>query len=69
MGEDIKFMGSFFKEEQQTIVDKHNELRRRVAKGEETLGVNNQPQPKATNMNKLSWDDDLAKVAQVLVKQ
>ena len=31
------------------IVDKHNELRRKVAKGEETNG----PQPAASNMRKL----------------
>ena len=31
------------------IVDKHNELRAKVARGEETNG----PQPKASNMRKL----------------
>ena len=34
------------------ILDKHNELRRRVAKGEETGGIN-APQPAAANMRKM----------------
>ena len=34
------------------ILDLHNDLRRKVAKGEETNGVN-PPQPGATNMRKL----------------
>ena len=34
------------------ILAKHNELRRRVAKGEETGGINS-PQPGASNMRKL----------------
>ena len=34
------------------ILEKHNELRRRVAKGEETGGINS-PQPGASNMKKL----------------
>ena len=34
------------------ILDRHNELRRRVAKGEETGGIN-PPQPQAANMRKL----------------
>ena len=33
-------------------MDKHNELRRRVAKGEETGGIN-APQPGAANMRKM----------------
>ena len=45
-------------------MNKHNELRHRVAKGLEPLGVGSAPQPKATDMNKLTWDDELAKVAQ-----
>ena len=36
----------------QVILDKHNELRRRVAKGEETGGIN-APQPGASNMKKM----------------
>lgn len=50
--------------EKDAIVNKHNDLRRRVAKGLETLGVGGAAQPKATDMFKLSWDDELAKVAQ-----
>ena len=47
----------------QAILDKHNELRRRVAKGEETGGTNG-PQPGASNMKKLVWSDELASLAQ-----
>ena len=36
----------------QAILDKHNELRRKVAKGEETDGAPG-PQPAASNMRKL----------------
>ena len=39
-------------ESEAAILDKHNELRRRVAKGEETGGIN-APQPAAANM----WSD------------
>ena len=39
-------------DEKDAIVAKHNELRRRVAKGEETGGINS-PQPGASNMKKL----------------
>jgi len=45
------------------IVAKHNELRRRVAKGLETKGVNG-GQPSATDMYELKWNDELAEVAQ-----
>ena len=36
----------------EAILEKHNELRRRVAKGEETGGIN-PPQQAASNMKKL----------------
>jgi len=49
--------------EKQYILDVHNNLRRRVAKGLETMG-NPGPQPPAANMRKLVWDEELAKVAQ-----
>ena len=39
-------------ESKAAILDKHNELRRRVAKGEETGGIN-APQPAAANMRKM----------------
>ena len=51
-------------DEQKTqILDEHNKLRQRVARGEETLGFPG-PQPGASNMNELVWDDELAVVAQ-----
>ncbi len=48
------------------IVDKHNELRRKVAKGLEIRGVNG-PQPKAADMYELVWDPVLAASAQRFV--
>ena len=50
-------------EAKQAMLDKHNELRRRVAKGEETGGMNG-PQPGASNMKKLVWSAELESVAQ-----
>ncbi|XP_012251304.2 venom allergen 3-like [Athalia rosae] len=47
----------------QSLVDKHNELRTNVAEGRETRG-NPGPQPAATDMKTLSWDNELATVAQ-----
>ncbi|GFG39604.1 hypothetical protein Cfor_02878, partial [Coptotermes formosanus] len=49
--------------DKQTIVDLHNNLRRQVAQGTESRG-NPGPQPSAANMRKISWDDELATVAQ-----
>ena len=43
------------------ILEKHNELRRKVAKGEEKDA---QQQPKASNMREMVWNDELAAVAQ-----
>ena len=48
----------FSEEGKQIILDKHNDLRRRVAKGEEG------GQPEASNMKKLVWSNQLAAVAQ-----
>jgi len=45
------------------ILDKHNELRRRVAKGEETEGSPG-PQPGAANMKKMVWNNELEEIAQ-----
>merc|ERR1712136_130923 len=51
-----------------TILNKHNELRSLVANGEEERGVDG-GQPKATNMRELTWNDELAEVAQRWVNQ
>ena len=42
----------------QAILDKHNELRRKVAKGEEA------GQPAAANMKQMVWNDELEAIAQ-----
>ena len=46
-------------------MDKHNELRRKVAKGLESRGVGG-GQPKAADIYELSWDPVLAASAQRL---
>ena len=51
-------------EAKQAMLDKHNELRRRVAKGEETNGLNGVGQPAAANMKKMVWNKELETVAQ-----
>jgi len=51
--------------DQQEIVNKHNDLRRLVAKGLETQGRPG-PQPSASNMRQMVWDDNLANAAQIL---
>jgi len=50
-------------QDQQIVVEKHNEYRTTVALGWEKSGAPG-PQPMASNMNELSWDPELAKVAQ-----
>jgi len=47
------------------IVDRHNELRRRIANGEDDVSN----MPKAANMMELEWDDELAKIAQGYANQ
>ena len=54
---------SFFQNDIKVVVDKHNELRRKVAKGLETRGVKG-AQPKAADMYELVWDKELAASAQ-----
>ncbi|XP_033607394.1 venom allergen 3-like [Cryptotermes secundus] len=49
--------------EKDLIVRKHNELRSKVANGQEHKG-NPGPQPPASNMAELVWDDELAEIAQ-----
>ncbi|CAG0913318.1 unnamed protein product [Notodromas monacha] len=51
--------------EQTEILDAHNAKRRRVAKGDETIGS----QPGAQNMRKLTWDSEAASIAQLMVDQ
>jgi len=46
------------KDAKQAILDKHNELRRKVAKGEE------RNQPKAADMREMVWNDELETMAQ-----
>ena len=48
---------------QNLIVDFHNKLRSKIANGE----INGQP--KASNMKKLKWNEELAKVAQMWANQ
>ena len=55
---------SFLQADKDAIVNKHNELRSRVATGKETLGVGGNGQPTAANMRKMVWSDELAAVAQ-----
>jgi len=50
------------------IVDRHNELRAKIANGKEKRGVDGR-QPKAANMRKLVWNDELAKIAQRWINQ
>ena len=61
----MNYQNDQFQADKDAIVQKHNELRARVANGEETLG---QPagtgQPTASNMRQLVWNDELAAVAQ-----
>ena len=64
--DDIKYTElniSILKAVKDAIVNKHNELRSKVAKGKEKNGVDG-GQPKASNMRKLVWNDELAEVAQ-----
>ncbi|XP_033218310.1 venom allergen 3-like [Belonocnema kinseyi] len=50
-------------EEKQQILEKHNELRKKVADGLETEGSPG-PQPAAKSMPNLTWDDELSTIAQ-----
>ena len=50
-------------EDKDEIVNTHNELRGKVANGEEPLGVDGS-QPQASNMRTMYWNDQLAEIAQ-----
>ncbi|XP_046416364.1 venom allergen 5-like [Neodiprion fabricii] len=50
-------------DEKAEIVAHHNQLRQRVASGQETRGRPG-PQPPASDMKELKWDDELATIAQ-----
>ncbi|XP_026672563.1 venom allergen 5 2-like [Ceratina calcarata] len=54
--------------EKKLIVDRHNELRAYVAQGFEIQGRPG-PQPGASNMRILSWDPELAEIAQRWVER
>ncbi|XP_071648379.1 venom allergen 3-like [Temnothorax longispinosus] len=54
--------------ERKAIVNKHNELRRKVASGQEKRG-NPGPQPPAVRMPDLTWDNELEEIAQRWVIQ
>merc|ERR1712168_550383 len=56
-GYELKFTG-LDEATKKTLLDKHNELRQKVASGGEA------GQPGAANMRKLVWDDELATIAQ-----
>jgi len=56
-GYELKFTG-LDEATKKTLLDKHNELRQKVASGGES------GQPGAANMRKLVWDDELATIAQ-----
>ena len=49
------------------VVNAHNSLRRKVAKGEESGTSDGQALPIAADMKKLVWDDELALIAQAYV--
>ncbi|XP_057380131.1 mucin-2-like [Daphnia carinata] len=51
-----------------TILQVHNDYRRKVAQGLETRG-NPGPQPSASNMRQLIWDEELAVMAQTHAQQ
>ena len=56
-------MLQFLYQEKQNLLEAHNDLRRRIAKGLETVGAPG-PQPEAANMIELEWDNELARSAQ-----
>lgn len=55
-------------QEKQQVLKEHNDYRHKVASGQEKRGVNG-GQPAAKNMEIMTWDDELAKVAQAWANQ
>jgi len=55
-------------EEKIIIVKTHNDLRTKIAQGKEKSGAPG-PQPKASNMKEMVWNDQLAEVAQAWAEQ
>nr|B2MVK7.1 RecName: Full=Venom allergen 5; AltName: Full=Antigen 5; AltName: Full=Cysteine-rich venom protein; Short=CRVP; Flags: Precursor [Rhynchium brunneum]ACC93935.1 venom antigen 5 [Rhynchium brunneum] len=55
-------------QEKREILKEHNDYGHKVASGEEKRGVNG-GQPAAKNMEDMTWDDELAKVAQTWANQ
>lgn len=56
-------VSSLSPQQQNEIVNVHNEFRRRVASGNEPRGRPG-PQPRARNMPNMAWDSELATIAQ-----
>ncbi|XP_012060007.1 PREDICTED: venom allergen 3-like [Atta cephalotes] len=54
--------------ERKAIVNKHNELRQKIASGKETKGKPG-PQPKAVSMPNVTWDKELEEVCQRWINQ
>ena len=67
-GSQICSLGIWDDEEKAAIVDRHNSLRRKVAKGAEFLGSRGR-QPAAADMKELVWDEEVAKLAQTWATQ
>ena len=59
----IQLIWFYTQEDKDVILEKHNELRAKVANGQEKRGVDG-GQPRAANMRKLIWNDELAEIAQ-----
>jgi len=55
-------------DDKRTILRVHNQLRAKVARGDEQAGAPG-PQPSASNMIEMTWDEELARVAQTHADQ
>ena len=65
MGQNLETYSTIFVSQaiKDVIVAKHNEFRARIANGKETEGADG-PEPPASDMLALTWDDGLAEMAQ-----